>query len=81
MPDTDLPLWYEVGDNIVCEECKAETLRDWSPQMVEAKGGTEDEMVRPKDFRALGRRPWAGSDEGDRYMQCDFCQGQWGPDA
>lgn len=81
MADTDRPYWYECNDMIVCQWCRAEMLRDWNPQAVKAKGGSEDEMVRRADFRPLGRTPWAGGDEGDRYMQCDGCLGQWGPDA
>lgn len=77
----DRPLWYETDDVIVCQSCKDEILRDWSPEAVRVKGGNEEEMVRPSDFRALGRTPWAGNPPGDRYMQCDNCLGQWGPDA
>lgn len=77
----DRPYWYETDDVIVCGPCRRQLLDDWSPEMVRLKGGNDEETCRPSDFRPLGRTPWAGSEPGDRYMQCDNCLGQWGPDA
>jgi hypothetical protein len=79
---TDRPYWYECNDMIVCQYCRAEMLRDWAPGTT--KGGvaiSKDETVRRSDFSPLGRTPWAGNDEGERYMQCDGCNTQWGPDS
>lgn len=77
----DRPNFFRCDDSIVCAECRRKTLAAWSPEAVRAKGGTEDEMVRASDFLNLGRTPWAGNPPGDRYIQCDECLGQWGPDA
>jgi len=80
--ETTRPYWYEVAEGgIYCQWCRAKMLEEWSPHAVAQKGGTEDEMARPSDFRPLGRTPWAGNSVGERYMQCDNCNGQWGPDA
>ena len=80
---TERPNWFELDDVIVCGPCRADLLREWSPEAVEAKGGDPngDEVCRPRDFVNLGRTPWAGNEEPLRYMQCDECGGQWGPDA
>ena len=75
------PYWYETTEGIFCQGCRAEALRNWSPEVVRDMGGNEDEVVRPRDFTPLGRTPWSGNPPGDRYMQCDGCNGQWGPDA
>lgn len=78
---TDRVSWFDINGVVVCGPCRREMLDEWSPAEVKRKGGTEDEVCRPGDFTALGRTPWAGSEAGGRYMQCDVCLGQWGPDA
>lgn len=72
--------FYE-GTNgaIVCRTCRDDLLTNaW---MVVDGGVEGEEPLRPRDFRALGERPWAGNYEPDRYVQCDECGGQWGPDS
>jgi hypothetical protein len=89
---TDRPNWFETRDGmIVCGPCRAILLAEWAPGTGKAgvdAGGhsvvltiSPDEEVRPTDFTNLGRTPWAGNSEPDRYIQCDQCLGQWGPDA
>lgn len=88
----DRPSWFETSTGmIVCGPCRAKLLAEWAPGTGKAgldEGGrstvikiSPDEEVRPSDFTNLGRTPWAGNSEPDRYIQCDQCLGQWGPDA
>lgn len=71
--------FYDLEGQIYCRPCRDGLLTNaW----LVLDGGVEDaEPLRPRDFEALGYRPWAGNDEGDRYVQCDGCMQQWGPDA
>jgi hypothetical protein len=71
--------FYDGPDGEVCRNCRDELL---SNVWLVLDGGVEDaEPLQPRDFQALGTRPWAGEDVGDRYIQCNHCNGQWGPDA
>lgn len=74
---TERPCWYECEGLIVCQDCRSSLLKQWAP----GSQISEDEVLRSENFTPLGRTPWAGNPSGERYMQCDNCQQQWGPDA
>lgn len=71
------------GGDIVCRPCRAVMLANVDAALSAYAGYDigDDDRVYPRDFEALGLRPWAGEDEGFRYVQCDRCLEQWGPDA
>lgn len=75
--------FHDLNGAIYCTPCKDDLLVN-ADHAISAYAGydvSDDEVVRPRDFEALGARPWAGNDEPDRYIQCDGCMGQWGPDS
>lgn len=68
-------IFYIQDGQIYCAKCRNELLLN--------KGLTEEEeKLKPSDFRSMGERPW-GDDEDPpyRYIQCDNCLQQFGPDA
>lgn len=77
--------FYDLQGQVYCRPCKDEMLVNADPMIAVGNGASMeevlDEVVHPRDFEALGPRPWAGNEAGDRYVQCDGCDGQWGPDA
>lgn len=77
--------FYESGSMQVCRPCRDDLLVNADARLAVAAGHTMEEVTdmitRKSDFTALGSRPWAGNDPPDRYIQCDQCNGQWGPDA
>ena len=75
--------FYEAHGQVYCRDCRDGLLQNVD-RALSAYAGHDvsgEEPERKSDYEALGSRPWAGNDEPERYIQCDGCNGQWGPDA
>lgn len=75
--------FHDLNGMIYCTPCKEKILANIDKALSAYAGYdvSDVEDVKPRDFEALGDRPWAGNEEPDRYIQCDGCMEQWGPDA
>lgn len=80
--------FYDLGGQVLCRDCRDNLLTNaWRVHSYRDDCGhpvlevSDEPPLRPRDFEALGPRPWAGNDDPERYVQCDGCNGQWGPDA
>lgn len=80
--------FYELEGMVYCRNCRDNLLTNawrvatWTDDTGRRQLEVSDEPpLRPRSFEALGDRPWAGNAVGERYAQCDDCNGQWGPDA
>jgi hypothetical protein len=80
-PREEVPMrFYDLGGTLLCRDCRDDLLTNaWRINVGYTDMGTQvittsdEPPLRPRDFEALGDRPWAG--------KCDNCNGQWGPDA
>lgn len=75
--------FYDLDGMVYCRSCHDRMLLNVDRALIGYAGGDVSGMdiLRPRSFEALGPRPWAGNEEPYRYVQCDGCMGQWGPDA
>lgn len=81
---TPMMRFYDLDGQVYCRPCRDNLLANADRALAAYAGHdvSDIEVVRPRSFEALGDRPWAGNEVGgDRYVQCDGCCGQWGPDA
>lgn len=75
--------FYDLEGQVYCRPCRDRLLENVDRALAAYAGEdvSDMEIVRPRSFEAVGERPWAGNDEPERYIQCDGCMEQWGPDA
>lgn len=75
--------FYDLEGMVYCKDCRDGLLQN-TDRALSAYAGydvSDIPILKPRNFEAVGDRPWAGNDTPYRYIQCDGCMGQWGPDA